>query len=401
MRDGHRIGQFRLRGGGGRGSRLLQTIDRYVGIGLLFLLGLFRRKRAQPADPSTVMLVCVGAVGDLLLSAGSAIEPIRRRFPRARLVLLTSRTNKGLAAMLADCDAIETLPLANPLRALACINKYDADIIIDYAQWPRISAVLIALSNAKFTVGFRTSGQYRHYCYDLVVDHSAAVHEFENFCNLLIAVGVPRPCPPELAPSARAKARIDALGLPPFIVCHPWAAGTKHELREWPRSHWRALAEELAARGYDIVFTGGPSDVETSRALLEELNVAPERVHNFAGALDLDETAALLASAHAVICVNTGIMHIAAALGVPLIALNGPTNPRRWGPLSEKAICLMPDTPDAGYLNLGFEYPRNAQNRMHLIEVGTVLDALTDLEHFSAQPIEIRSSDKTLSARAR
>ena len=70
---------------------------------------------------------------------------------------------------------------------------------------------------------------------------------------------------------------------------------------------------------------------------------------------------------------------MAAAIGVPLVALHGPTNPKRWGPVSSHAINLVPEpVPDdvrVGYLNLGFEFPPDAEDCMKFIPVEKVLDA--------------------------
>ena len=280
------------------------------------------------------------------------------------------------------CDANGILPLKNPIAAIRLINSFNPDLVVDFAQWPRISAVLLALSKAKFTVGFKTKDQYRHFCYDRVVGHNSKIHEFDNFANLLASVGVPRPAWPQLTLSAIVCERIDALALRSFVVCHPWAAGVKHEMREWPADCWRRLAKVLIERGYDVVFTGGPDDVGSTSDLLAGFPNSEPRIFNCAGLYSLEETAVLLARATAVVSVNTGIMHIAAAVSAVLVGLHGPTDPHRWGPLSNRAISLSADTPNSGYLNLGFEYPRNAQPCMQHIEVDAVLKSIAKLTHF-------------------
>ena len=224
--------------------------------------------------------------------------------------------------------------------------------MIDFGPWPRISAIFAALAHARFTIGFRTLGQARHYCFDMAVRHSSQRHEIENFHALIAPLigemtdGRPRlsrPVGASALPSGRS-----------WIVFHPWAAGYNHHWRAWPEDRWLTLGGIVTGWGDGIAITGGPSDVVASRALAAKLG--PSAV-SLAG-ISLPETMKVLADAVAVVAVNTGVMHLAAAMDRPLVALHGPTDPKRWGPLSSRAVSLGPGA-DQGcaYLNLGFEYP--------------------------------------------
>jgi heptosyltransferase I len=88
----------------------------------------------------------------------------------------------------------------------------------------------------------------------------------------------------------------------------------------------------------------------------------------------LAQTAALLAHSRLVVSVDTGIMHLAAALDLPLIALHGPTSSKRWGPISKNAVAIDSPDPHAGYLYLGFEPPAGPSRCMEAITYERVLD---------------------------
>jgi heptosyltransferase I len=75
-----------------------------------------------------------------------------------------------------------------------------------------------------------------------------------------------------------------------------------------------------------------------------------------------------------VVSVDTGIMHLAAALGVPVIGLHGPTSSKRWGPIGRNADAIDSPDPGAGYLYLGFEVPAVPPPCMEAISYETVLD---------------------------
>jgi heptosyltransferase-3 len=361
-----------------RGRDGLRRLDRTIGIPAVAALSILKRRRPIPTEISAIGLIALGAIGDTIISVGSAVPVLRQAFPQAKLYLFTSKSNSSIVPLLPPIDELHVISVINPMRSVSLLRSIKQDILIDFGPWPRISAILAALSNAGFTVGFRTSGQYRHYAYDLAVEHSGKIHEFENHASLLASIGVPRPAWPRITPSAAARRRVREERSKPYIVCHPWASGFKSEMREWPDHHWRDLADIVVQQGWEIVFTGGPTDVAKSKTLVEGIgpNENENKVHDAAGLYTLDETAALLEGSDSVVTVNTGVMHLAAAINAPIVALHGPTDPARWGPLSDNARLVVPDSPDVAYLNLGFEYPKGAKPCMHLIGVDRVVTAL-------------------------
>jgi ADP-heptose:LPS heptosyltransferase len=361
-----------------RGRDGLRRLDRTIGIPAVAALSILKRRRRIPTEVSAIGLIALGAIGDTIISVGSAVPVLRKAFPKAKLYLFTSKSNGSIAPLLPPIDEVHVIAVADPMRSVSLLRSIRQDILIDFGPWPRISAILAALSNAGFTVGFRTSGQYRHYAFDLAVEHSGKVHEFENHANLLASIGVPRPAWPRMTPSAAARRRVREERSKPYIICHPWASGFKSEMREWPDRHWRELADIVSQQGWEVVFTGGPADVAKSKALVEGFrpNESGNKVYDAAGRYSLDDTAALLEGSDSIVTVNTGVMHLAAAMNVPIVALHGPTNPSRWGPLADNAQVIMPDSPDVAYLNLGFEYPKGVKPCMHLIEVNRVVTAV-------------------------
>ncbi|NNN19523.1 MAG: glycosyltransferase family 9 protein [Acidimicrobiaceae bacterium] len=381
-----------------RGNKTLRALDRWLGIPILFLLGVFRRHRKLPRMVHSVGLLMLGAIGDTLL-ASSLIDDLRVRFPGVRIVGFISSANQGIEGIIDGVDEYVLVPVTSPHRAVRAIRTRTVDLLIDFGQWARISAILSALSKARFTVGLRKAGQYRHFAYDIVSPQLNDRHELENFRGLVRCIGIF----PQGQPRIRRDALLSALSveLPkPFIVFHPWAAGYRHDLREWPPALWLELAHTLVAVGYAIVITGGPGDRKRSEALASLAdNVDGSALHVLAGSITLAQTVRVLAEAAAVISVNTGIMHVAAALGCPLVALHGPTNPRRWGPLSNCAVIVGPGADKGGaYLDLGYEYPLHAKNIMENIEVKDVLNGLanvlptaTALGHKLIKGISIRS----------
>lgn len=369
-----------------RGRGFLRKLDRWIGVPALLGLSLFRKKRPKPAQFNSIGICVFAAIGDALL-ASSLISDLRNAFPGSKITVFATPANLATFDLITGYDDLVLVPITNPWAAIGVVSSHPVDILIDTSQWPRIGALVAALSGARWTIGFETAGQNRHYSYDICVKHSPKAHELDNFRSLLSPLGVQAKAMPPLDLSTLAG--IECLNIKqPYLVLHPWASGNHFELREWPIASWVSLASKVLRSGYGVVISGGPGDVDRAADLCLKIESAsrdltPVSLLNLAGQTNLLTTAAYVNGAAAVVAVNTGTMHLAALLGKPLIALHGPTNPDRWGPIypgarnEQNTLILGPGFNEGGaYLNLGFEYPENPTYLMDQISVEAVADAL-------------------------
>ena len=117
------------------------------------------------------------------------------------------------------------------------------------------------------------------------------------------------------------------------------APGAAHFTKRWPTHHWTALVRRLVEHGNDVVVVGGPEDREVAAHVAE---AGGERAVSAAAGFDLPGSAALLKRARALISGDTGVMHLATAVGTPVVALFGPTV-ERFGffPYHAKATVLQ------------------------------------------------------------
>jgi heptosyltransferase-3 len=347
----------------------MRVLDRWVGCTLIFLIGLLHRKKPRPSDVNRIGVLMFGAIGDALLSS-AIIHDLRRAFPAAHIVAFVSSSNRHTLDLLEGPDSTVVTPIGRPHRAIPIIRGHKLDVLIDVGQWPRISALLAAMAGARYTIGFRTRGTFRHWAFDAIADHSSVCHEIDNFRALVGCLGITARSLPRIkrdilhAPTASGDGR--------SIVFHPWASGFQSLMREWRTENWIALAKVVLGKGYRIVITGGPEDAARSESMADAMGCRSE-VTVLAGRASLRETAVALTHATAVVSVNTGIMHLGALMNRPTLALHGPTDPRRWGPLGNSSVVIGPG-PECGcaFLNLGFEYPPSPPDCMSRITVGEV-----------------------------
>jgi heptosyltransferase I len=367
-----------------RGNPILHFADRYAGIPAVVCLGCLRPKSIVPANIETIGLLKTGAIGDtVLLSA--VIADLKCTFPNAKVIFFCNEVNFEIASMLNGLDLVIKVPFRNLAAGMAAVRSVRVDVMVDFGQWSRTEALLTLFSKARFKIGFRTRGQHRHAGYDLAVEHSSGVHELENYRRLIRILGVETRnlpslrAPEEEGPASRA-----------YAVCHLWPGGSGSELKRWPTERWVRLIEEFASWGWEVVLTGAPSERASNDGVMQMLQPSTRRLVRDAAGSSLKQTATILANSRIVVSVNTGVMHLAAALGVPLVALHGPTSSKRWGPISDKAIVVDSPAPGCGYLNLGWEYPRQPPQCMECIGYEMVRDACRELVERQDQGGEIR-----------
>ena len=116
------------------------------------------------------------------------------------------------------------------------------------------------------------------------------------------------------------------------------APGAAHFTKRWPLHHWCALVRRLVENGNDVVVVGGAEDREVGDAVAV---AGAERAVRAAGEFDLPGSAALLKRSRALVSGDTGVMHLASAVGTPVVALFGPTvEPFGFFPYHAKATVL-------------------------------------------------------------
>ena len=299
-----------------------------------------------------VLVVRTDRIGDVVLSL-PMVTVLRSCFPSAKIsMLLRSYTwelaegYEGLDQMLVyDVDG-KPRPFFSFLSELRA-HKFDLVVVAHPAL--RL-ALLVFLAGIPERVG---TG-YRWYSFlfnNKVFEHrrTAEKHEAEYNLSLLKAIGCDRERVPlpilRISASSQetAKSVKRSLGIEnsnAVAVLHPGSGGSA---REWSPGNFGALAKVLHADGYHVIVTGAKNE----RALVE-------RVMGFSGGvalplvgrLSLKELAAFLRSTDILVSNSTGPLHIAAAVGTPVIGFYPPIrecSPRRWGPLTEKKVVFVAD----------------------------------------------------------
>jgi heptosyltransferase-2 len=114
--------------------------------------------------------------------------------------------------------------------------------------------------------------------------------------------------------------------------------------KQWPAAHFAALAEMLAERGFRTWIFGSAKDAAIGETIIELARARNRQAVpvNLAGRTQLIEAIDLMSLTHSAVTNDSGLMHVAAAIGTPTVAIFGPTSPWHWKPLNPIAAILEP-----------------------------------------------------------
>lgn len=203
------------------------------------------------------------------------------------------------------------------------------------------SALVPFLARIPKRVGYRGEARYGLLTDARPLDRKAMPRLVERFAALAVARGalVPMPPSPVLVPdTANRAAAMRALHLktdrPVVILCPGAEFGAA---KRWPPNQFAELAGMFLADGLQVWIVGSPNDRIAADAVLNSLGEDMHRVRDLTARTDLGTAIDILSSASLVVSNDSGLMHAAAAVGVPLVALFGSSSPAYTPPLSPLA----------------------------------------------------------------
>lgn len=222
--------------------------------------------------------------------------------------------------------------LARQLRA----RNYDAAYVLPNSLK---SALIPAFAGIPRRVGFTGEARYGLINVRHTLDEKATPLQVERYAILAEEphAALPRPLPfPKLSIDAAATTGIlQSLGLSgspaPVIFCPGAEFGPA---KRWPEKHFAALARSLAEQNIPVWLLGSKKDAAVGE---EIVRLSEGATRNLCGVTNLTQAVHLLATARHVVTNDSGLMHVAAALGTPLTALFGSSSPGYTPPLSDKA----------------------------------------------------------------
>jgi heptosyltransferase-3 len=297
------------------------------------------------------LIVRTDRIGDVILTLPMA-RALKRCRPDAHVAFLIRPYTAELAAADRNVDQVITLDDHAPSfsRTIAKLRDSHFDVVIHTHPMPSLAFITLLAG-----IPVRVGTGYRWYSFLFnrrVYEHrkDAARHELEYNLNLLGALGCDHELPglrPEIdvtpAHEARVQSVLAGAGVPQgarLVILHP---GSGASARDWHWKKFALLAEKLASAGrFAVLITGGKGEEGIVRDLR---SACAATTYEVVGSLGLIEYAALAKRAALFVANSTGPLHIAAAVGAPVIGLYPrirPLSAERWGPYTDKKIIISP-----------------------------------------------------------
>ena len=202
----------------------------------------------------------------------------------------------------------------------------EAIILTSFHQSPLPLALLLRLAGVARIAA--TSVDYPGALLDVRHPYEESLHEVEQSLSLCTAAGHPLPSADDASLRLALPVSKPCAPTRPYIVVHP---GASVPARGLPVAATTAVVSELAAGGHHIVVTGSAAEAEL--AAIVAAAAPPGDVTTHCGDIRLAELAMLIGGAEALICGNTGVAHLAAAVGTPVVEAFAPVvPPHRWRP---------------------------------------------------------------------
>ena len=284
-----------------------------------------------------ILIIKLRYIGDVLL-ATPAIRAIKAARPDVRVTMMVNRGTEDVLSGNQDLDEIMVLDkgsLTAQSRIIAGLRHRRFDTVIDLTDGDR-SAFLSWTSGAPVRIGFNDEHRWRGHYYTQVVQSVPGVrHRIDRDLEALKLINIQADSTdPQLwltpEESNSADQLLDQLGVQrsqSMVILQP---GARYWFKAWPPERYAELAARLMSQyGCQVLIGGSDQDIELAQQIRQ---IAKSKPIVMAGRTTIKQFAAIAKKSALFVGSDSGAMHIASAVGTPVVALFGPSNPREWGP---------------------------------------------------------------------
>ena len=298
-------------------------------------------------DTSPILIVPYMWIGDFV-RCHSVVKVLKSRWPTRPIDLVTSRL---CAPLLEYMPGVRQGVISDLPRGRLPIGRYHA--LGRQLRAERYGTALIMLRTwksalAPFLAGIpERTGFVGELRFGLINDLRWGERRLKRMIDCMGTLALPKgaklppdwPLPEIVVPAEEIAQWLErrALAAPPrpLVALAPGAVGPG---KRWASSRYAELARRLTAAGVGVWVLGGPNETPFAREIVA---AAGERARDLTGN-DLRDAIIALAAVDAAVSNDSGLMHVAAAIDVPTVALFGPTDPRLWAPLNPLAAAIEP-----------------------------------------------------------
>ncbi len=290
-----------------------------------------------PGPVHRLLLIKPSSLGDIV-HALPTLDALRRRFPSAEISWFVKAQWAGILERVRGVDRIWPVGpgLSDWLREIGRLRDHGFDLVVDLQGLFR-SGAAAWLTGCGTRVGFANAREGSPLCYTHRVPvPTPEMHAVDRYRLVARALGCAEtepsfPIVPSQADGAQVRALLNAVGVDPesrwvaMLVSARWAT------KRWPVASFVSVAQQLRRQGIPVVVIGAASE----RAEAQDVAIRSGAL-DLSGQTSLTVLPALLQAAACLVTNDSGPMHVAAAMGTPVVAMYGPTSAVRTGPYGSR-----------------------------------------------------------------
>jgi len=290
----------------------------------------------QP-KPTKILVIAMQYLGDVLLTT-PLLHSLRLAYPDAQMDVLVYSNTAAMLEGNPDISHIITTPnhpkLADYRQLFKQLfRRYDLAIVTQTGDRPFLYGLLAAPLRIATIPPKNKKGWWKRFFTQRWIEFdNDNTHTVLQHLKLLDLIDVPRSfslVPPQIGNVHQLTEQFPFLAdNSGYAVLHPHPQWT---YKQWTVEGWIEIGHYLKEIGLKLVLSGGPAKEEIDYVANIQRQL-PEDTINLAGQVSLAQLSYIIAQAKLYIGPDTGITHLAAATGIPVIALYGPTNPVKWAP---------------------------------------------------------------------
>ena len=333
------------------------------------------------------ILVCGPSwIGDMVMSH-SLIQILKRRFPDRQIDMLAPAWSRTVARFMPEITTVFTLPFEHGELALKQRMYFGQTLAgLQYQQCYILpnsfkSALVPWFARIPARIGWKAEGRSV-----LLTDARKLNPTLAPMHHRYAALGVPAdewsqtqvPTPKLHHDTSEMRSLANKLELSDSDSIIALAPGAEYgSSKQWSGDNFATLASRLNLAGHQIVLLGSKSDQQLCQQIAHQTQSEERQVISLAGRLSLDQAMHFLPLCRALVCHDSGLMHIGAALRVPLVALFGSTSPMHTPPLLSTAQVIYKELDCSPCFKR--ECPLQHHNCMNNIQPTEVIEAVASL----------------------
>jgi len=291
----------------------------------------YQMKKPIPLQliPNKILIIALRHLGDVLLIT-PLIRSIRLAYPQAQIDVLVYHNTAAILEGNPDINHIITTPLRPRRKDYQTLlpyifNRYNLSVITQTGDRPFIYGCLAAKKRLAVVVPKHQNGWWKRFFLSRWIEFdNDNTHTILQLLKLVDLLNIPRHY--ALVPPQANNTSLSIAGN--YVVIHPYPMW---HFKRWILNGWIETAQFIHELGLKVILSGGPGAEEIAYVNSVHQHLSPDAL-NLAGKTTVAELADIISRAKLYIGPDTGITHLAAATGIPVIAIYGPTNPVKWAP---------------------------------------------------------------------